>query len=158
MAIGGIGAYFLFTEHRALKVLINKSILNVCLLAIPSLVYFTPAKIQDGIHLLYSVIFLIVILNVSKGKVKINLENKVLNYLGTISYGIYMYHFMFIPLVLYVLNDFLNLRSGLLMNVILYSSSIILSIGISALSFEFFEKKFIRLKSKFSFVQSGKNL
>jgi hypothetical protein len=44
----------------------------------------------------------------------------------------------------------------MLMIGILYASSIILNIGISALSFEVFEKKFKKIKSKFLFVRSVK--
>jgi len=49
-------------------------------------------------------LFVIIILNVSTNPNSfIKLENTVFNFLGKISYGIYMYHFMIIPVVLVLL-------------------------------------------------------
>lgn len=155
MAIGGVGGFMVFTGHPLLKLLYNKYVLNICLLLIPVLI-FSPDKLQDGIHIVYSCIFLVIILNVANNSVKINLENKVMNYLGKISYGIYMYHFMIIPLILCYLINFLEMdEGGLMMNIILYTSTILITIGISSLSYEYFESRFIRMKSRFSTIRSG---
>ncbi|MES2678988.1 MAG: acyltransferase, partial [Bacteroidota bacterium] len=156
MAIGGIGAYFVFVKHPFLKVLYNKYVLNLGFLLIPLLIFGTPARLQDGIHIVYSLIFLVIILNVANNSVKIKLENKVLNYLGKISYGIYMYHFMIIPLILCLLVNILGMSaSGVFTNIILYAASILLTVGISSLSYELFENRFIKMKSRFSIIKSG---
>lgn len=73
----------------------------------------------------------------------INLENGVTNYLGKISYGLYMYH----PLVIiFVINTslYFNIFNGIL----LYASSILLVILLSHFSFYYFESYFSRLRAK----------
>lgn len=155
MAIGGIGAWMMFSKHKMLPLLYNKYVLNTSLVLIPVLIYATPDRLQDGIHIVYSFIFLIIILNVSNGSVKLSLENRVMNYLGKISYGIYMYHFMIIPIVLCACVKYLHVDSGPVQNILLYVFTLSLTIGISALSYELFEERFIKLKSRFSFIRSG---
>jgi peptidoglycan/LPS O-acetylase OafA/YrhL len=155
MAIGGIGGYMVFSGHPLLKILYKKYVLNLSVLLIPVLI-FSPAVLQNGIHIVYSVIFLIIILNVANNSVMLKLENKFMNYLGKISYGIYMYHFMIIPLILCYLINFLEMdEAGLFMNVILYVSTILITIGVSSFSYELFESRFIKMKSRFSFIKSG---
>lgn len=65
-------------------------------------------------------------------------ENRVLDYLGRISYGLYVYHLG----VIYIVNNALSGAPEL----IRVSLSLGLSIGISAASYEFFEKRFTALK------------
>ncbi|MCD6017998.1 MAG: hypothetical protein K0S53_1119 [Bacteroidetes bacterium] len=155
MAIGGIGGYFMFSNSTLLKIAYNKYILNSSLLLIPLLIFFTPDILQDGIHIIYSLLFLVIILNVANGSVKINLENRVFNYLGKISYGIYMYHLMIIPFVLYFSKHYLSSTTGVLFNIIVYALSVSLTILVSGLSYKFIEEPFIRFKSKFTTVKSG---
>jgi peptidoglycan/LPS O-acetylase OafA/YrhL len=155
MAIGGIGAFFLFSKSNLLKLFYNRYILLLSIISIPLLIYITPNFLQDGIHIVYSILFLTIILNVSDNTLKFNFENKLLNYLGKISYGIYMYHFMIIPAVLYMIKNYFNLQSEVAINGLAYSSVIILTICISGISYRFIERPFINLKSKFSTIKSG---
>lgn len=155
MAIGGIGAYFLFSKSTILKIFYNKYVLVLSILGIPLLIYITPNILQDGIHIVYSILFLIIILNVSNNTLKLNFENKLFNYLGKISYGIYMYHFMIIPVVLSVIKSNYNIKSEMAINSLIYSTVIIITICISSISYHFIERPFINLKSKFSPIKSG---
>lgn len=155
MAIGGIGAYLLFSKHSILNMIYNKITLIISVVLIPLMIYFTPDKIQDGIHLVYSVLFLIIILNVSNKHHLNKFENKTFNYLGRISYGIYMYHFMVIPAVLYCFKKYLSINSEIISNILLYTIIISLTILISGISYHFLEQRFIALKSKYSPVKSG---
>jgi peptidoglycan/LPS O-acetylase OafA/YrhL len=155
MAIGGIGAYLLFSDNKILKLIYNKISLYASLILLPGLIYITPDKLQDGIHIVYAILFLTIILNVSSNKVKINFENKMLNYLGKISYGIYMYHFMVIPAVIFVTKRYFDKAPELITNCIVYSIVLVVTIGISALSYELFELRFIKLKSKYALIKSG---
>ncbi len=155
MAIGGIGAYMLFTRNNILKIIYNKYLMITAIISLPLLIYITPAYLQDGIHVVYSFSFLIIILNVSKGGEKSFLENSTFNYLGKISYGIYMYHFMVVPLVLNIFKKHIALKSEFLLNFGIYSLTILITIALSSISYRYFEKPFINLKSKFSPVKSG---
>ncbi len=156
MAIGGIGAYFLQQKKEAIPGLVYHSLtFNVSILLIPILIYVTPNFLQDGIHIVYSLIFLVIILNVaSTKKLWLNLENKTLDFLGRISYGLYMYHLMLIPIVVVFLGKFKTDLSDLWFNVLLYLLTLGSTILIASLSYLYFESFFIRLKSKFSPVHS----
>ncbi len=157
MALGGIGACLLFyKKDTILTIIYNKYTLNLSLLFIPLLIFFTPDSIQDGIHIIYSGIFLIIILNVTKNThVFLNLENKYFNFLGKISYGLYMYHFLLIPIILYLYRPLKSSMNEIWLNVIIYLTVISLTVIISALSFYFFENIFIKKKSKYSPIKSG---
>jgi len=159
MAIGGIGAYFLFKDTESiLKFVHHRLTFNLALISIPLLIYFTPDYLQDAVHIVFSLVFLIIILNVISGRKMIfNLETKLLSYLGKISYGLYMYHFMVVAFVMYLAKKNTIQLSEPIFNILIYSSVVLLSVLISSLSYELFEKKFIKLKAKFSTVQSTAN-
>lgn len=157
MAFGGLGAYFLFIRHVQFLRWVTQPVVRFLAIALmPVLIYTTPDILEDGIHLIYSVLFLIIIVYVSQAKTTvIILENKVMRYLGSISYGIYMYHFFIIAFVLYLTQNHFNTESILLNNLIIYILSTLMTIAISAISYEIYEKQFVKLKRKFSPVLSG---
>lgn len=87
----------------------------------------------------------------------INLENKVLNFLGKYSYGIYVYH----PILIYIMiqsNAFGQIENQTTRAILIFASLIFSTIGIAYLSYELIEKRFIKLKDKFSAVHSTNNL
>lgn len=158
MAIGGIGAYILFYKQNSVLNIIYTFWCHVLAwVSIPLLIYFTPEKLQNGNHILYSISFLIIILNVAGNKKSfIKLENKIMYTLGSISYGIYMYHLMIIPIILlFIKKNFAQIGNGLLFNAILYSTVILTTCLISFMSYNFFEKKFMTLKKKHAKIISG---
>ncbi|NME68823.1 acyltransferase family protein [Flammeovirga aprica] len=116
--------------------------------------FFTDAFVfsQDvWIHLFSFPFFGIFILNISNEKMFV-INNKVLNYLGTISYGVYMYHMIAINFILFIvmkLEDKLGL-SDISLILLINLSCIILTIIISHLSFFYFEKPFLKLKKRFN--------
>lgn len=159
MAIGGIGAYFLFHNNlKILKLITNKLVFLLSFLFVFVLVYFTPQKLQDGVHIIYSILFLIIIMNVSSGKYKLTsfLDNPVFTYLGNISYGIYMYHFMIIPIVLFFYKK-IGIHVGLVTeNLLVYFIIFLFTIIISSISYFLFERKFIKIKNKYTIINSSK--
>ena len=99
----------------------------------------------------YSVLFGIIILNfASNDKIKISLENRLFNYLGNISYGLYMYHPIGIVLAIAI-----SISIGLTTNWLIYPLSFTLTIIIAGLSYKYFESFFLKFKDKFSIVLSG---
>ena len=156
MAIGGIGAWMVF-EGRYFFQCLNNYVLLGSLVLVCILIYYTPPVLQDGIFLVYSVLFLLIILNVSLNpRSVIKLENKLFMTLGRISYGIYMYHMMAIAMVLGVLRTArFPVNNGWLSQSIVYSASIGLSILMAWLSYRYLEAGFLKLKSKFTRVKSG---
>ena len=68
-------------------------------------------------------------------------DNPIFNYLGKISYGLYVFHYPIIWLVRYMYPLQANLRTGL--------PALALTIIIGAISYELFEKRFIEMKDSF---------
>ena len=71
-----------------------------------------------------------------------------LRYLDKISYGIYVYHLACISFVQYLLGDMA------LPNTVQVLVIFAVTIAVAALSYEYFEKRFLRLKEKYAVVKS----
>lgn len=157
MAIGGIGAYYLFNQPQLVSKLYNNVLLIGALLLIPVGVYVMPSKIQDAAYLFYSVLFLVIILNVSGNpKSILKLESKLYKALGDISYGIYMYHLIVVAFVITGLKHFgFEVNNGLGSQLVVYTLSMTGSISIAWLSYNYFEKWFLNMKHKFTVIKSG---
>lgn len=156
MAIGGLGAWMVFKKKYFQKVLSNYFLI-FALSGVLGMIYFTPNKLQDGAFLIYSVLFLIIILNVSLNTNSIiKIENNVFVFLGNISYGLYMYHLMivaaFIGFLKYIGFDVNNSFGSQL---IVYSGVIGLTILVAWFSYRYFESWFLKIKHKFTVVKSG---
>lgn len=160
MAIGGIGAYYLFNGNEKIKWLMNNGLMISAVVVIIGLVYLTPPVIQDAIYLVYSVLFLVIILNVSSNPKSIfKLENRMFKMLGNISYGIYMYHLIVIAFVFAGLNYLgMEINDSFISQLMVYSLTIIITIFVSILSYSYFEKRFLNLKHKFTIIKSGSNI
>ncbi|MDD4992420.1 MAG: acyltransferase [Paludibacter sp.] len=83
----------------------------------------------------------------------VNLENRILDFLGKISYGIYVIH----PLVILLFSHlYRNLNLSFIPQlIIVYSTIILITILLAFISYEYFEKKFLRLKKKYTIVESS---
>lgn len=159
MAMGGIGAAWVFYGYkRTLEFLYKPIVQWLAVLSIPAIVLLTPVKLYSALYLLFSVPFLVIILNVAGNpNCKLRVQGPVLDYLGKISYGIYMYHLICIAFVFHVLDSMIQfpLRMEGWHSALLYCLSIPLTIGVSALSYRFIEYPFIRKKRTFTTVISG---
>lgn len=103
-------------------------------------------------RIVYSILFGLIILNlVILKSLSTVLEFKAINYLGKISYGIYMYHLILIVPTMNFLIKFNSLN-----NVLLYALSFILTIVVSSLSYEYLEKPFLKLKVKYTYFENKK--
>jgi peptidoglycan/LPS O-acetylase OafA/YrhL len=158
MAIGAIGAWILFTRKESLINLIYHPITHYVSLFLVAVIFIVPVH-HWWINYAEAVVFSVLIINLSTNKaIKLNLENKVFNVLGNISYGIYMYHTICITVCFYCLRQFgLQDSNYLVFNVMLYALSVITTITLAYFSYELFEKKFLDLKERFMIVKSGKN-
>lgn len=81
------------------------------------------------------------------------LENRVLNFIGKISYGIYLYHFALGP----VYDDFVSGHAALLPGFMAngyvnFGLKFVLLIGVCWLSFKLIEQPILRLKKRFAYV------
>lgn len=157
MAIGGVGAYLLFYQkHKILKVLFNKY-LQIALYLTVAVITVKGWTMPWYNNEWYAIIFMVLILNLAaNGKSVLNLEFKLLNYLGKISYGLYMYHNLVLTVVLKLIIIYPIVYPGTLAGGIVYH---IVALGgtiiVSAISYEYFEKWFLSLKGRYTTVSSG---
>lgn len=160
MAIGAISAYMLFyKKERLLNFLFNRYV-QFTVYAVLAVVILRGWTVPWFNKEFYAIMFAVVILNLAANpKTILNLEYKPLNYLGKISYGLYMYHNIIIVIVLklVLITGLLNV-SSLTGGVVFHTLCLIGSIFISALSYEYFEKRILKLKTKYTVVQSGKKI
>ena len=154
MALGGLGAYVLFNKKEELLRLVYKPQSQIiALISIPLLIYFIPTPFEDILHLLFSISFLVIILNVAGNeKSFLRFENRTLQYLGRISYGFYMFHVMCIVFTIHTLDKYMGLDNDITkqQHILLYGISFLLTVALSSLSYHIFEKAFIRLKDKYA--------
>jgi len=154
MALGGFGAYIFYNKKETVLRLIFKPLVQVlAIVMIPILIYLIPTALEDVLHLLFSISFLIIILNVAGNeKSFFRFENPILQYLGRISYGFYMFHVMCIVLTVHTLDKYIGLNNDITtpQHILLYGISFLLTVAVSSLSYHIFEKAFIRLKDKYA--------
>lgn len=154
MAIGGIFSYLLFKKHFIYKLLCNNYIFYFAIISLLLLIAYNIILPYFNREL-YAIIFGIIILNLASAKSKgFFLENKIMNYLGKISYGLYMYHVIAIVICVKVFSYFNILHFHLT----LLLSCLIITILFSSFSYKYIEKRFIILKTRYSKILSGDNV
>ncbi len=153
LAIGALGAYLYFSNHKILPYVYSPAgqitgITGVVLLAI-----FDVPLTYLG-HLFTSFIFIIFTLNTATNPQPwVKFENRIIDQLGIISYGIYMFHYPILYLTIITLNS-TKLPEGNLYSFLLYSITISLTIMLSLISYYGFEIRFLRLKENYSVVKT----
>lgn len=111
-----------------------------------------------GDSLFEAFVFLVLIINVStNSKFPLKFKHPYFNVLGNISYGIYMYHTLLIAMLLTVLHNYNLDQNSNVFNLLLYSGSVLITIVVSYLSYNYFEKWFLNMKEKFMVVKSSSN-
>ncbi len=150
MAIGAIYAVLLFSKNPYLKYILNNTLFYI-IIVIVLLLMIKGVYIPYIHNEFYALLFGLIILNfAANNRIQISLENKAFNYLGNISYGIYMYHPIGIALSI-TLCKTLNL----LTNWLVYPFSFLFTILLASISYRYFESYFLSFKHKFSNILSG---
>ena len=153
MAIGGIYAYLFYKKHRILKFILHP-------VTFIFITFLTIIMILFSLHVpyisreLFALLFGLIIVNLASDKQKgLFLENRLFNYLGKISYGLYMFHVIAIVISINIFQYYNMLHSHFLLLI----TSILITISISSVSYYLIEKRFISLKARYSKVISGDN-
>lgn len=155
MAIGGLGAVILRDKKRLLPIIYSQVTQSICWGIFIFSTVFRPIHIRSSIdHELYSLLFMVIILNVSTNYASIvNLENRLFDFMGRISYGLYVYHLLVI-LVLKAVIKPIGLPDSWESYLVVYLAVSAVTILVSFLSYQFFELTFLKMKNRFSVVLS----
>jgi peptidoglycan/LPS O-acetylase OafA/YrhL len=152
MVIGGIGAYLIFAKkENILKILFRKDV-QIMVYSILTLMLGTGFHFPGLNMEFYGIFFCFFILNVSQNpKSIIYLEQKLIHYLGKISYGLYIYHPAVIVLCVNSIHYFLGKNiNTTTFNIILYPTVTLLTVLVCDLSFRFIETPLLKLKDRFN--------
>ena len=158
MMIGAIGAILYFMKSKLFtKFLMNRALGVVCfLLLLFSLPWANviPAPIRPQ---LIAILSLVCIASQLENPI-INLENRVCDFVGKISYGIYVIH----PLLIFGLSA-LYRNAGIQLpeaaaTILIYVIITAATAFVAWLSYKFFESPFLRLKNRFAIVQSQNSM
>ena len=155
MAIGGIGAILFYKQNRLFMQIVYLRVAQIVSWLVILLLAFNKFHVASIIDPeIISVITVIIIVNVcSNSGTLIRLDNFLFNFLGKISYGIYVIHPLIIFLYARILNS-LNLPITA-KYLLVYTGVLTLTVAIAYFSYEFYEKRFITLKDKFSVIKSS---
>ena len=160
MMIGAMGAVLFFNGNKTFsRILCSIPAQAAAWLAILLMVLnkFHIASITDAE--LVAVLTVVLIVNLSSNpKTLINLEKPLFDFLGKISYGIYVYHPLIILLVAKTAAGMIGNFNPTTKLIILYTAIPALTVLTAYLSYELFEKQILRLKTKYSAVQSSDTL
>lgn len=149
MAIGAIGAVMYYQKERyqrILTIIFSKIIQCITYLLLIILLFYGFPEFYLN-EIVTGSMFLIAILNVSLNPNSIlKLENPVLNYLGKISYGIYVYHMIIIGICIKLWYFVFPINNSIVLFLLMYVCSIGLTILIATLSYKYLETPFLKLK------------
>lgn len=155
MAVGGIGAYYCFYHKKVVLslTLFQSKIIRIFILSL-ILIYFLITDFGFSHGLVVQILpwfFLWLIIEVSINPATIlSLEKPILNKLGEVSYGVYMFHFIVIYLMSYLFN-LVDIQHHV--NYIVFLSTYFIAIFIVTLffafvSFNYVERPFMNLGKK----------
>ena len=156
MAIGALGALLLYNLDLRILRFFFKPMSQIIIYTTVFLMLMFGVEFPFAHHEIYSVFFILIILNLAANPDTIfSLEHKAIDYLGKISYSIYMWHSIAIIAALHVA-QFINPNlNDTLSNIVYYVLTFVGSFILSALSYEYFESPFLKFKHLFAKVQSG---
>ena len=158
MMIGAIGAILYFMKSKLfIKILMNRTLGVACFLLLlfsQPWIDVMPAPVRPQ---LIAVLSIVCIASQLANPV-INLENRVCDFIGKISYGIYVIH----PLLIFGLST-LYRRADIQLpataaTILIYCIITASTILVAWLSYKFFESPFLRLKNRFAIIQSQNSM
>jgi peptidoglycan/LPS O-acetylase OafA/YrhL len=153
MSIGALGAYLYFRKSAWLKLVYSPLARVIALVGIVILA-LVDVSLTEPMILLTSIVFIVLILNMATNERSwITLETPVLNKLGQMSYGIYMYHYPLLYVVIFILRS-LSVQEGDAYSLILYVTTICGTLVLATVSYRWFEMPFLQLKTRFAVIQS----
>lgn len=146
MAIGALGAMIAVYYKKVLQFIFSKTFQWIFYSLFAIAIFFMPNILP---YQVFSIFFILLILNLALNEKSIlAITNRRLDWLGQVSYGIYLFHSITIvpsvKLVLYLAGGKVNLFTEIIMCAV----SLSITVGIAALSYKYFETPFLKMKER----------
>ena len=156
MVIGGAGACLIYFQKEAILQVMFRQVVQYTVYAVLLTLLLTNVTIPGFNLEFYGLFFCFFITNLAANPESVvQLEQPVINYLGKISYGIYIYHTALIVLCVNVMHTYVGRNlSALAFNGLLYASSVLSTVLVAALSYRYIESPLLRLKKRFEHVKT----
>ncbi len=154
ISIGAIGAILVHQNKTNITKFVFNQITQIISWSVIVLIAFNRFHIASVLDQeIVATITAILIINFSfNPKTLINLESRFFNFLGKISFGIYVMH----QLVIFYFAKTISVFqiTGWVKYIIIYFGVLTITVFLAYLSYELFEKRFLNLKSKFTSIES----
>ncbi len=156
MAIGALGAVFFYNQHRLFFKVAFHPFAQLMAWAAIALMLFNKFHIASFVdNDIVAVLTVVLIVNVAaNNKTLLRLDFPPFDFLGKLSYGMYVYH----PLILFfsvkLINNYFSSITDTWKYIFLFSVVIVATIFVAWISYNFFEKRFLKVKQKFAIVPS----
>jgi peptidoglycan/LPS O-acetylase OafA/YrhL len=158
MTIGALGAILMQQQNRLfmnISTHVITQILSWLVLVLLTFNKYHIASVVDQEIMSAVTVFLIINLSFNP-KTLVNMENVFFDFLGRISYGIYMYHILAIFYSAVLVNQMT--MEGNLKYAVIYTGVPALTILVAWLSYRYFETPFLRKKRKYSVIHSAPSI
>lgn len=152
MTIGAMGAILIHQKNQLFLKITTHTLTQLVAWTVIALLAFNLYHVASVIdNEIVSTITVILIVNLSfNPKTIIGMENFFFDFLGKVSYGIYMFHLLVIfYLALFINNIEMSLTARYL---VIYTSVPLITILVAWLSYSFFEKPFLKIKTRYSTI------
>jgi len=148
LALGGILAFLYINKSDLINKLCSKT-MSIVSLMLTLILLIEKNRIKYFSDEIFAFIFCLLIINFSIGnKITFNIDSKLTIFLGKISYGIYMFHWIIIFLIIKLIQPLFP-ESMIMGNLLLYICSIGATIIIASLSHKYYESFFLKLKDRY---------
>lgn len=154
LAMGGLLAYCQERKYRFLRWL-HGGRFSLIFVILPFALWFSGWHPPLFADVALGILFTLMLANVTVNHYPA-FNNKLIDYLGKISYGIYMFHWVIITFLVTILSARLK-ANYIPWDIVLYFLSVPLTIMVSAASYHSMEKYFLNLKRKFGAVDGPIN-
>ena len=149
MAMGGMMAY-LINKNNKIVDYIRKKPFSYIIILLPFVLWFFNVEISYFTDEVMAILFCLLITNVTYRKYWI-FDNPVINYLGKISYGLYMYHFIIITLAIKLIHPLFP-ENLVFANILLYIIALTGTVFFSSISYHTIEYYFLKQKRRFELI------
>lgn len=157
MALGGLFAFVYNRNITRLLAIIYNKFVQIGALIVGFGGWLTGFHLPYFTDEFYAFLFAVIILNTATNPKKLlSFNYKTTNYLGKISYGIFVYHWI---AIYFVMDWIMPIKENPIQyNTLLYIVSFSATVIVSHLSFFYFEQWFLKFKDRFAIVKSYKPL